>query len=170
MGTAVKPDAALHSVDRTDPGCFPPQETTLVYLLVLFLACLLAAALSSQRFFHPLFLARFQIEGVTFHFLDDVLLLYLPFEAAKRILKGFALLNPNFRQKNYTPLLALTGLVSYGKHLSPSQEGMYKNPSLLSEFQPHRQLDLPRRICAHRLHEACRLLIISRIVSPTRSF
>lgn len=90
-------------------------------MLVLFLACLFAAALSSQRFFHPLFFTRFQIEGVTFHFFNDVLLLYLPFEAAKRVLKGFALLNSYFRQKNYTPLLALTGLVSYGKHLPTSQ-------------------------------------------------
>jgi len=43
---------------------------------------------------------------VTFHFLDNVFLLYLPLEAAKRVFKGFALLNSNFRQKNYTPLPA----------------------------------------------------------------
>ncbi len=58
---------------------------------------------------------------MTFYFLDDVLLLYLPFEAAKRVLEGFALLNSYFGQKNYTPLLALTGLVSYGKHPPTSQ-------------------------------------------------
>jgi hypothetical protein len=102
-------------------GCFPPREAARFSFLILFLACLLAAALSSQRFFHPLFFARLQVEGVTFHFLDDVLLLYLPFEAAKRVLEGFALLNSYFGQKNYTPLLALTGLVSYGKHPPPSQ-------------------------------------------------
>jgi hypothetical protein len=103
-------------------------------LLILFLACLLAAALSSQRFFHPLFLARFQVEGVTLHFLDNVLLLYLPFEAAKRVLEGLALLNSNFRQKNCTPLLALTGPVSYGKHRSPSQAECTKSFAPLLEL------------------------------------
>ena len=85
------------------------------------LARFLAAALPSQRFFHPLLFARFQVEGVTLYFLDDVLLLHLPFEAAKRVFKGFALLNSYFGQKNYTPLPALSGPVSYGKHLSTSQ-------------------------------------------------
>jgi hypothetical protein len=58
---------------------------------------------------------------VPFYFFDDVLLLYLALEAAKRIFEGFALLNSNFRQKNYTPLLALTGPVSYGKPPPASQ-------------------------------------------------
>jgi hypothetical protein len=83
-----------------------PHRRRPVDLLVLFLACFLTASFASKRFFHPLLLARFQVKGVTLHFLDDVLLLYLPLEAAKRIFEGFALLNSNFRQKSYTSLLA----------------------------------------------------------------
>lgn len=66
--------------------------------LILFLARFLTAALACQRFFHPLLFSRLQVIGVTFHFLDDVLLLYLPLEAAKRILQGLALLKSDFSQ------------------------------------------------------------------------
>src|SRR5271157_6403445 len=45
--------------------------------LVLLFTCLLAAALARQRFFHTLSFARLEVEGVTLHFLDDVLLLDL---------------------------------------------------------------------------------------------
>ena len=108
-------------------GCFPHQETARFKFLVLFLTRLLTATLPSQRFFHPLFFTRFQVEGVTFHFFNDVLLLHFPFEAAKRVLEGFALLNSYFRQSDYTPLPALNGLVSYCKHLSTSQGEMCKH-------------------------------------------
>lgn len=67
--------------------------------LILLLARFLTASLARQRFFHPLLFTRLQLKGVTFHFLDDVLLLYLPLEAAKRILEGLALLNSDFSQK-----------------------------------------------------------------------
>jgi hypothetical protein len=40
---------------------------------------------------------------VTFHFLDDVFLLYLSLEAAKRVFEGLALLQSHFCQSNYTP-------------------------------------------------------------------
>src|SRR5271157_2197068 len=83
--------------------------------LVLFLARFLPAALASQGFFHPLLLAGLQVKGVTFHFLDDVFLLYLPLETAKCVLEGLALLNSDFSQRSYTPLLVPIGLVSYGK-------------------------------------------------------
>ena len=43
--------------------------------LVLLFTCLLAAALARQRFFHALLFARLEVEGVTLHFLDNVLLL-----------------------------------------------------------------------------------------------
>ena len=75
------------------------------YLLLLFFARFLAASFAGQRFFHALFLARFQVEGMTLHFLDDVFLLYLAFETSQRILEGLALLNSDFSQTNYTPLL-----------------------------------------------------------------
>jgi hypothetical protein len=66
--------------------------------LVLFLADLLTITLASQRFFHALFLAWLQVEGVAFNFLDDVFGLHLAFEAAQRILKGFTLLHSNLCQ------------------------------------------------------------------------
>jgi len=53
---------------------------------------------------------------VTFHFLDDVFLLYLSLKAAKRILEGLSLLQSDFSQTDYTPPLALNGPSSYGKH------------------------------------------------------
>jgi hypothetical protein len=71
--------------------------------LVLFLSCFLAAPFTRERFFHSLLLARLQVRGVTLHFLNDVLLLYLPLEAAKRIFNRFAFLNSNLCQKYYTP-------------------------------------------------------------------
>jgi hypothetical protein len=73
-----------------ESGRLPPQETP-DDLLVLFLACFLTAPFASKRFFHPLLLARFQVKGATLHFLDNVFLLYLPLEAAKRIFEGLAL-------------------------------------------------------------------------------
>jgi hypothetical protein len=72
---------------------------------ICFLTRFLTAALTCQRFFHPLLLTWLQVKGVTFHFLDDVLLLYLSLEAAKRILEGLSLLKSNFSQTDYTPLL-----------------------------------------------------------------
>ena len=78
---------------------------------ILLFTCLFTAALARQRFFHPLLLAGLQIKGVTFHFLDDVFLLYLPLEAAQCIFEGLALLQSDFSQTNYTPLLVLNGPV-----------------------------------------------------------
>jgi len=73
--------------------------------LILLLARFLAAALASECFFHPLLLAGLQVEGVTFHFLDDVFLLYLPLKPAKCIFEGFTLLKSDFSQTTDTPLL-----------------------------------------------------------------
>src|SRR5437868_1217532 len=56
---------------------------------------LFAVTLASEGFFHPLFFAGFQVEGVAFDFLDNVLLLYFPLEAAQGILKSFAVLHDN---------------------------------------------------------------------------
>jgi len=42
---------------------------------------------------------------MTFHFLDDVFLLYLSLESAKRILEGLTLLNSDLSQTDYTSLL-----------------------------------------------------------------
>src|SRR5208282_6762685 len=66
---------------------------------------------------------------------------------------------------DYTPPLVLTGLVSYGKYCPPKSSGMCRNLHTASEIQPRRKLHLPRSKRAGRLHEARRLLIISRIKS-----
>ncbi len=70
---------------------------------ILLFANFLASALTSERGFHALFLTGFQVKGVAFNFLDDVFLLHFALETAKRILKGFTLLQSNFRQTNTPP-------------------------------------------------------------------
>lgn len=50
--------------------------------LILLFASFFPAALASQCFFHALLLARLQVKGMTFYFLDNVFLLYLPLETA----------------------------------------------------------------------------------------
>jgi len=61
-------------------------------ILLLFFACFLAAAFACQRFFHPPFLAGFQMKGVTLHFLNDVLLLHFTLEATQGIFQRLAFL------------------------------------------------------------------------------
>ena len=93
-------------------------------ILLLLFACFFSAAFASQRFFHALFLAGLQIKGMTFYFFDDVFLLYLPLETAQCILERFTLLNSDFSQTNYTPLLVLdwTSIVmSSPTHLSQAE-------------------------------------------------
>jgi hypothetical protein len=87
---------------------------SLFYLVLLF-ASFFAAALARQRFFYALSFAGLKVERVTFYFLDNVLGLYLSLETAKGVFEGFSLLKSNFSQRDCTSLLALTGLVSYGK-------------------------------------------------------
>ncbi len=53
--------------------------------LILFLACFLACAFARQCFLYPLFLAGLQVEGVTFYFFNDVLLLHFPLEATQGV-------------------------------------------------------------------------------------
>ena len=59
-------------------GCGPPG-------LILLFACFLAGSLTGQRFLHPFLLARFQVKGVTFYFLNNVLRLHFPLEAAQGV-------------------------------------------------------------------------------------
>jgi hypothetical protein len=74
--------------------------------LVLLFASFLAAALARQCFLHSFFFARLEVEGVTLHFLDDVLLLDLSLETPQGVLQRFTFLNANFRQTANTPRLA----------------------------------------------------------------
>src|ERR1039458_3061004 len=52
--------------------------------LVLLFASFFAAALARQRFLYTLLLARLEVEGVTLHFLNNVLLLHFALEEIGR--------------------------------------------------------------------------------------
>ena len=90
--------------------------------LVLFLARFLASSLASQRSLHALFLARFQVKGVALNLLDNVFLLHLALESAQSVLEGFALLKPDFCQRQH-PQTRPDGPNSYYKDLTSSQGG-----------------------------------------------
>jgi hypothetical protein len=67
-------------------------------LLVRFAALLLARPLPRQRLLGAAPIARFQVEGVLLDILDDIFLLHLPLEPAKRALDGLAILHFHFSQ------------------------------------------------------------------------
>jgi len=92
----------------------PPCSSGPAVTLVLLFASFFAAALARQRFFYALLLAWLEVEGVTLHFLNNVLSLYLALEATQGVLQRLALLNTYFRQRVYTPKLVLirTSLLS----------------------------------------------------------
>ncbi len=79
-----------------------PQTKRVREKLVLFLANLLAIAFASQRFFHALFLAGFQVEGVTLNLFDNVFGLNFALETAQGIFERFTFLNSNLCQGKYT--------------------------------------------------------------------
>jgi len=79
------------------------RQRTARFSLVLFLACFLATAFASQRFFDSLPLAGLQVKRVTLYFLDDVLGLYLALKPSQRVFEGFTLLKSNFRQRTTPP-------------------------------------------------------------------
>ena len=58
---------------------------------------LLAVALTRKCTFDSQLFARLQIVGIFLHFLDNVLLLDLSFEAAKGVFERFTFLYPYFR-------------------------------------------------------------------------
>jgi hypothetical protein len=70
---------------------------------VLLLANFLAGALASQRGLNAFLLTGLQVKGVALDLLNNVFLLHLALETAKRVLEGFTLLQSNFRQTEYTP-------------------------------------------------------------------
>jgi hypothetical protein len=71
--------------------------------LILFLACLFAGSLPSQRCLHTLLFAGLQVKGVALYLLDNVFLLHLAFKAAQSVLEGFSLLKPYFCQTDTPP-------------------------------------------------------------------
>jgi hypothetical protein len=76
-----------------------------LFRLVLLFPSFFPAAFARQCFLHALLLARLQVKGVALNLLDYVLLLHLALEPAQCILKGLALLQSDFCQRNYTPKL-----------------------------------------------------------------
>ena len=72
-------------------------------LSVLLLARLFPAALTSQRLFRALLLARLEVKRMAFYFFDDVLGLHLALETAQRIFEALTFLNPYFRQSTTPP-------------------------------------------------------------------
>ena len=70
--------------------------------LVLLFPNLLAITLASQRFFHALLLAWFQIERVTLDLFDNVFGLDFALETAQGIFERFTFLNSNLCQGKYT--------------------------------------------------------------------
>jgi hypothetical protein len=107
MDYFLTPCTTEHSSEEEGP---PPHVTApSLFCLILLFASFLATALPRQRFFYALSFAGFQVERVTFYFLDYVLGLYLPLKPAKCVFEGFPLLKSYFRQCERTSLLARTG-------------------------------------------------------------
>src|SRR5262247_2081843 len=86
-------------------------------VLIRFAALLLTRPLARQRLLGAAAIAWFQIEGVLLDILDDIFLLHLPLEPAKRALDGLAILHFHFSQARLHPLRGrLTpGLVATGR-------------------------------------------------------
>jgi hypothetical protein len=74
-------------------------------LSVLLLASFFATTFLCQCFLDTFFFAGLQVKGVALNLLDHIFLLHLALETSQRIFEGFTLLNPDFRQTNYTPKL-----------------------------------------------------------------
>jgi|SRR5579863_5581441 hypothetical protein len=92
----------LNMVGARSSRAAPGKERPLA-ALILFLACLLAGSLASQRSLYTLLFAGLQVEGVALYLLDDVFLLHLALKAAQSILEGFPLLKPYFCQTDTPP-------------------------------------------------------------------
>ena len=66
-------------------------------------ATLLPVPFPGQSLFDPLPFTRFQVEGMTLYFLNNIFLLYLPFEPPKSTFDRLAVLNLHFRHYENTP-------------------------------------------------------------------
>jgi hypothetical protein len=99
----TRPYLRLNSVGAGLSRAAPGRSGSFLLRLILFLARFLAGSLASESSFHPLFLARLQVKGVSLDLLDNVFLLYLTLEAAQSVLEGFTLLKPYFCQTDTPP-------------------------------------------------------------------
>ena len=70
--------------------------------LILLFASLLTIPLARQSSFDAALLTGLEVVGVTFNFLDDVFLLYLPLKPAQSVFERFAFLNANLCQRGPT--------------------------------------------------------------------
>jgi len=77
------PDAAQHGGGQIEQSRSGTERPFIA--LILFFACLLSGALSSQRSLYTLFFAGLQVKGVALNLLDNVFLLHLAFEAAQGV-------------------------------------------------------------------------------------
>ena len=120
--------------------------------LVLLFTSFLTIPLARQRFFHATLFARLQVEGVTLHFLDDVLLLNLTLKPAQRIFKRLAFLYANLCQETTPPNRPNRAFIEYRK-LVPSYHklrgrdiGNYTNPApiMAARLCPGKNLSLRR--------------------------
>ena len=115
-------------IERSHPG----EGAAPFNASVLFFACFLASAFTSQRSFHALFLAWLQVKGVALNLLDNVFLLHLAFEATESVLQRLALLQSNFRQTETPPNSSLWDGISYYKDLTVSQVDDDEIPCILA--------------------------------------
>jgi hypothetical protein len=81
----------------------PPEWGGPKNLLVLFFPGFFPATLARQGFLHPFLFARFQVEGMTLHFLNDVFLLHLALKPAQSVFEGLTLLKSDFGHLNLHP-------------------------------------------------------------------
>ena len=83
------------------PGCAPtPTQPLSNFVLVDVAITFLAVALARQRGFDSLLLTRLQIESVSLHFPNDVLLHNFALEPPERVLKSFTVLNVDLGQRS----------------------------------------------------------------------
>lgn len=103
----------LHLLPAEVPGaaCHDSGYCLLLLKLVLLFASLLAIPLARQCCLDAALLTGLQVVGVTLHFLDDVLLLYLPLEPAQRIFERLAFLYANLCQRVPPPNLLVSSFM-----------------------------------------------------------
>src|SRR5829696_2624246 len=90
----------------TGPGGVPgPARTN---DLIRFAALLLTRTFTRERLLGAATITRLQVEGVLLDILDDIFLLHLPLEPAKRALDGLAILHFHFSQAVLHPLYGPT--------------------------------------------------------------
>ena len=78
------------------------KQTGSVVLILLFTS-FFTIPLPRQRFLYASLFAGLQVEGMTFHFFNDVFLLDLALKPAQCIFKRLAFLNANLCQRNTPP-------------------------------------------------------------------